>query len=90
MHPFLPVVTLVLNGMAALLTWYLYTAVRPDPQLLPHQNVFLVPIGFALVFGVGLGLWLWTRKMRFPLLISLGFGIVLWLALRFAPAAAIL
>jgi hypothetical protein len=83
MHPFLPIVSVVMNSMAALLTWYLCQHIRTDAQLLPYQNVFIVPICFALFFGMGLGIWLWTKHVRYPLFTAIALGGGLLLALRF-------
>jgi len=76
---------MVLNGMGAFLTWYLFRTIRPDPALLPHQDIFIVPIGFALVFGLPLAAWLWFKGIRYPLLVALVMAAVLGALLYVMP-----
>jgi hypothetical protein len=83
LHPFFPMVTLVLNSMGFGMTWYLYRHILPDPVLAPHQDMFKVPIGFAFVFGIPLALWMAKRRLRYPLYVFVAQAVALVLFLKY-------
>lgn len=85
LHPFFPVVTLVLNTMGFAMIWYLARHILPDPVLAPHQDMFKVPMGFAFVFGIPLALWMAKRRLFYPLVVAIAQGVALVLLLKYLP-----
>lgn len=83
LHPFFPMVTLVLNTMGFGMTWYLFRHILPDPVLAPHQDMFKVPIGFAFVFGIPLAIWMAKRRLFYPLWVTFLQGGALVLLLKY-------
>ena len=64
MHPFLPILSLVLVAMGDALTFFLWRYGR-QPEVAVHQSGLLALIGVSMLFGVWLAWWLRRFRIHF-------------------------
>jgi hypothetical protein len=70
-HPFLPILALVLLLMADLGVYYLGSE-KANPEVALHAASIWTVAGMSFVFGGGLALWLRRFRLRFPVYFTWG------------------
>ncbi|HAO99431.1 MAG TPA: hypothetical protein DCQ83_05250 [Fibrobacteres bacterium] len=65
MHPFLPILSIVLMLMGDATTFFLWRHGH-DPELASHVSSLWALIGFSMLFGAGLGFWLRKFRVNYP------------------------
>jgi hypothetical protein len=65
MHPFLPILSLVLLLMGDWGAFYLWRY-GMAPEVAPHRQAIMAVVFIALLFGGALALWLRRYRVRYP------------------------
>ena len=84
MHPFPPVIALVLLAMADAMAWFLRQHGR-EPEIAVHQSALLSVIVISLLFGGATAFWLRRFRIRFPWYAALA-SLAFVLALALIPS----